>query len=79
MSISEKKQALLQYVEEADEKLTGLLFVLASEYNDADQDYTKEEIEFFETRRDEFFAGGKKGFTVEKSLENIRRNYNSEL
>ena len=40
MSIAEKKQFLLHIVEDADEKLTGLLIALANEYNDADQDYS---------------------------------------
>jgi len=44
MSTAEKKEALKQFIEEADEKLTGLLFTLANEYNDPDQHYTQEEL-----------------------------------
>lgn len=79
MSITEKKQALLNIVEDADEKLTGLLLALATEYNDADQHYSKEELDFFYARRDEFFAGNKEGYTVEEAHEKIRRNYNNGL
>ena len=43
MSLTEKKEKLLYLIEDADEKLTGLLIALAGEYNDADQDYSKEE------------------------------------
>ncbi len=74
-----KKQALMHFIEEADEKLIGLLLAIATEYNDADVNYTKEELEFFEARRDEFFSNGKKGYSVEESMENIHRNYNSEV
>ena len=36
MSLTEKKQALFHIVEDADEKLTGLLIAIATEYNDAE-------------------------------------------
>ncbi len=79
MSITEKKEFLLHIVEDADEKLTGLLIALANEYNEADQDYSKEELESFYKRRDEFFAGNKEGYTVEEAHDKIRRNYKNGL
>lgn len=77
MSLAEKKDALLHIIEKADEKLTGLLIALANEYNDADQNYLKEELDFFNDRRNTFYNSDKKGYSVEEAHENIRRNYNN--
>ena len=41
MVVTDKKQVLLDIVEDADEKLTGLLIALANEYNDSDYDSQK--------------------------------------
>ncbi len=79
MSLTEKKQALLHIVEDADEKLTGLLIALANEYNDAEQSYSKEEIDFFNDRRNAFYGSNKEGYTVEEAHDKIRRNYNNGL
>lgn len=79
MAITDKKQVLLEIIEEADEKLTGLLLALANEYNDADQNYTDEELAFFEERRDAFLKSGKKGYTVEEAHEKIRNKYKNGL
>ena len=75
MSITEKKEALLHIVEDADEKLTGLLIALAVEYNDADQIYSKEELDFFNDRKKAFYNSNKEGYSVEEAHDNIRRNY----
>ena len=77
MSPAEKKQALLHIVEDADEKLTGLLMALANEYNDADQNYSKEEIDFFNERRKAFYSNNKEGYSVEEAHDKLRRNYNN--
>jgi hypothetical protein len=77
MSITEKKEALLHIVEDADEKLTGLLIALAVEYNDADQIYSKEELDFFNDRKKAFYNSNKEGYSVEEAHDNIRRNYNN--
>ncbi|MEO6330003.1 MAG: hypothetical protein ABIO55_13790 [Ginsengibacter sp.] len=79
MSHTEKKQALLHIVEVADEKLTGLLFALATEYNDTDPHYSKEGLAFFNERRKAFFDSNKEGYTVEEAHAKIRRNYRNGL
>ena len=79
MILTEKKQVLLEIIEDADEKLTGLLLALANEYNDADQSYSEEELAFFEKRREAFFKSGEKGYTVEEAHERIRNNYKNGL
>ncbi|MGN6802022.1 MAG: hypothetical protein ACTHJN_08960 [Ginsengibacter sp.] len=79
MVLTDKKQALLEIIEDADEKLLGLMIALANEYNDEDYIYSKEELAFFEKRRAAFFDNDKKGFTVEEAHEKIRRNYKNGL
>lgn len=79
MVLTDKKQALLEIIQDADEKLLGLMIALANEYNDEDYIYSNEELAFFEKRREAFFENEKKGFTVEEAHEKIRRNYKNGL
>ena len=79
MVLTDKKQVLLDIVEDADEKLTGLLIALANEYNDTDQIYSKEELDFFNDSRNAFIANKKKGHTVEEVNNNVRRKYHNGL
>lgn len=79
MSIAEKKQFLLHIVEDADEKLTGLLIALANEYNDAEQNYTRDELDSFNDRKRVFLDNNKKGSSVEEAHNRIRRNYQNGL
>ncbi len=71
MSLAEKKQALLHIVEDADEKLIGLLMALAFEYNASTEEYTPEEIEGFYKVRDELIKHPEKGYTVEQAHDLI--------
>ena len=71
MSTDEKKQVLHTIVDNADEKLTGLMIALANEYND-DHEYSPEEIEEFRRIKDEMLAHPETTFTVEETHEQIR-------
>jgi hypothetical protein len=53
MNLAEKKEILMHIVEEADDRLTGLLIALANEYNAASETYSPEEIESFYQIRDQ--------------------------
>jgi len=75
MVLTDKKQSLLEIINDADEKLISLMIALANEYNDEDYIYSKEELAFFEKRRNAFLENHKKGYTVEEAHEKIRRNY----
>ena len=79
MVITDKKQALLEIINDADEKLMGLMIALANEYNDEDCIYSEDELAFFEKRRNAFFESGKRGYSVEEVHEKIRRNYKNGL
>jgi hypothetical protein len=78
MSLADKKQVLLHIVEDADEKLTGLLIALANEYNSGLQ-FTDEEVAFFKNRKKEFYDGGKNGYSVEEAHRLIRSRKHNEL
>ena len=52
MNLAEKKETLMHIVEEADNKLTGLLIAVANEYNSTNEAYTPEEIQNFYQIRD---------------------------
>lgn len=79
MGLSEKKQALLHIVEDADEKLTGLLIAVATEYNSSSEEYTSEEIEDFYKIRDELINHPEKGYTVQEAHGQIRNNIRNEF
>ena len=79
MSITKKKEALLHIVEDADEKLTGLLIALANEYNASSDEFTDEEIEGFYKVRDELINHPKTGYTVEKAHDMVRNKVRNEF
>jgi hypothetical protein len=59
-------------VEDADEKLTGLLIALANEYNTSNQKYSSEEIAEFYKIRDAILANPETGYSPEKAHDLIR-------
>lgn len=71
MSLAEKKQLLLHIVEDADDKLTGLLIALANEYNQPEYKITDADVRKFEERRDAFFDSGEEGYTAEDSIARL--------
>ena len=79
MVLTDKKEVLKEIIENADEKLMILMIALANEYNYTEQEYSQDEIAFFEKRRQAFFDSNKKGSTVEEVNEKIRRNYKNGL
>jgi len=72
MVITDKKLVLKEIIENADEKLMSLMIALANEYNDNDQEYSKEEIEEFDKIKDEMLAHPETTFTVQEAHEQIR-------
>lgn len=72
MGFAEKKEIIMEIVRNADDKLLGLIIALANEYNHQEYQFSEEEIKKFKESRDEFYASGKKGFTVEESLKRLK-------
>lgn len=72
MSLTEKKDALLHIIQNADDKLTGLLIALANEYNTSNTKYSEKEIESFYKVRDDLMANSKSGYTPAQAHELIR-------
>ena len=79
MVLTDKKEVLKEIIENADEKLMSLMIALANEYNYTEQEYSQDELAFFEKRRQAIFDSNKKGSTVEEVNEKIRRNYKNGL
>ena len=73
ISLEEKKQILSHIVEDADDKLTGLLIAVANEYNTSGEKYSQEEIEEFYRIRDNLLARPETGYTPEQA-DNLIRN-----
>jgi hypothetical protein len=79
MGLPEKKQFLLHIIEDADERLTGLLLAVANEYNESPSQYSQEDLNVFNDRRESFYANGKKGFTPEEVEDMVRRQHKDGL
>lgn len=75
MSIAEKKKAVLEIIETADDKLIGLIIALANEYNQQDNYFTDADIAEFNRRSDEYFKNPDSGINMEESLNRIRQKY----
>lgn len=72
MSLTEKKDVLLHIVQNADDKLTGLLIALANEYNTSNTKYSEEAIESFYKVRDDLLAEPQSGYTPAQAHDLIR-------
>lgn len=72
MVVADKKLVLKEIIENADEKLMNLMIALANEYNDGEQEYSKEEIEEFYRIRDKMLTHPETTITVEEAHEKIR-------
>lgn len=72
MVITDKKQALLEIINDADEKLMGLMIALANEYNDDEQEYSQEEVEEFKRVKEDMLAHRESTFSPEQAHELIR-------
>ncbi len=79
MSLSEKKEALLDIVKDADEKLTGLLIALANEYNEPEEKYSKEEIESFYKTRDMLLSNPETGYAPDEAHQLIRNKHKNAI
>jgi hypothetical protein len=72
MVLTDKKEVLKEIIENADEKLMGLMIALANEYNDQDVEYSQDEIEEFNHIRDEMLAHPETTYTPEQAHQLIR-------
>ena len=77
MSLAEKKEVLKNLVEEADDKLIGLLIAIAEEYVSPEYDYSEDELTLFKERKEEFYKNNKEGYTVEEAHDMIRKKFNN--
>jgi hypothetical protein len=79
MGLPEKKQFLLQVVQNADERLTGLLIALAEEYNSSTVNYSSEEIASFSAIKENMLNESTKSYSPEEAHELIRNKKKNGL
>jgi predicted house-cleaning noncanonical NTP pyrophosphatase (MazG superfamily) len=72
MILTDKKEVLKEIIENADEKLMGLMIALANEYNDTLLEYSQEEIQEFYKIRDEMLAHPETTYRPEQAHQLIR-------
>jgi hypothetical protein len=75
MGLAERKIELLEIVVNADEETTGKLIALAQQLANEKYKFSDEEIAKFEKTRDDFFASGEKGYSVEEAHAIIRNKH----
>lgn len=81
MEATDIREKLHEYVNNSDEKLLKLLYVLAKEYNDEDDfeyEFSKEELDDFEKRRTKRINGESKTFSWKEAKEMITGKKNIE-
>jgi putative addiction module component (TIGR02574 family) len=76
MSTAELKQKLQQYIETGDEKLLKLMYAVAREYNDEENEYEIDdvEIQMLEERWENYKSGKSKTYSWDEVKESIRKN-----
>lgn len=79
MSLAEQKVELLKLVVDADEETTGKLIEFVHQLANRNYKFSDEEIAMIEKSRDDFFASGDKGYTVEEAHTMIRNKVRNEL
>ena len=73
MQTSTIRQKLHQYIDNSDEKLLKLMFVLAKEYNDDDINYefSIDDIKIFDERREKRLSGQSSTYSWQEAKEII--------
>jgi hypothetical protein len=75
MQATQIRQKLHQYIDDSDEKLLKLLFAVAKEYNDDDDDFeyefTAEDIQEFDNRREKRLSGETRTYSWEEAKDII--------
>jgi len=79
MSLEEKKEILVQIIEDADEKLLRLMTAVANEYNNTANQYTPEEIENFSEIRDQILSDPGSSYSPAQANDLIRNKERNEI
>jgi hypothetical protein len=68
------REKLHHYIDIADEQKLQAIYVLLEEHIEKEHVYSKEEIEMFYERRKRHLAGEGSSYTIEESIDRIRKN-----
>jgi hypothetical protein len=75
MQTTQIRQKLHQYIDDSDEKLLKLLFAVAKEYNEDDDDFeyefTAEDIKEFDKRKEKRLSGESNTYSWEEAKQII--------
>ena len=75
MQATQIRQKLHQYIDDSDEKLLKMLFAVAKEYNEDDDDFeyefTAEDIKEFDSRREKRLSGETRTYSWEEAKDII--------
>jgi hypothetical protein len=75
MQTTQIRQKLHQYIDDSDERLLKLLFAVAKEYNEDDDDFeyefTAEDIKEFDKRREKRLSGESRTYSWEEAKDII--------
>lgn len=78
MQTNTLREKLHQYVDSGDDKLVKLLYTLAKEYNEEDDDidsyFTANDIQMFDERREKRITGDSKTYSWEEAKTFITGN-----
>ncbi len=74
MTLALVKERLHDYIEQADEKKVHAIYTLIeNEIGETNTVYDKGTISYFEQLREKFIDSKHPGYTIEQSMENIKR------
>jgi hypothetical protein len=79
MNLADKKETLLKIVQDADDRLTGLLMAVAKEYNSTGETYSSEEIEKFYQIRNDVLRDQGSTYSPVQAHDLIRKKGRNEL
>lgn len=73
MTLATVKARLHEYIEQADEKKVQAIYTLIENEMGTNPVYDEGTISYFEQLREQFIGSKHPGYTIEESMENIKR------
>ena len=74
METIQKRQRLHEYIDFADDEKVNALFTILESANDGSHQYSAEDINMFDERRERYLKGEGKSFSVKEAFDQIRKS-----